>query len=225
MFSKNVIDKECALKKVAVFLAAGFEEVEALSIVDYLRRAEADVVTLSIPVGRSGLPETNGNGNIVIGSHGIGVVADYPLSYYCASLHDDLPDAVYCPGGMPGAANIGACDQALELIKSCAAAGKLVTAICASPVVVLAKTGVLANHSYTCYPGMEEGLSKYCGNSEKMQNLMQGSCLKRGVPFVTDENILTGRGPGAAEEFAFEFIRLLCGEKMTALIKKSTCAR
>jgi protein deglycase len=213
------------MKKIAVFLAEGFEEIEALTVVDYLRRAKADVVTLAVPVGRSGLPGTNGNGNIVIGAHGIGVVADEALAVYCASLHGTLPDAVFCPGGMPGAANIAACDIAVELIKSCADAGKLITAICAAPVVVLAKTGILAGHTYTCYPGMEEGLSKYCGNSEKMCKLMEGSCLKRGVPVVTDRTLLTGRAPGAAEQFAMEFVRILFGAEAALAIHGGSCQR
>lgn len=215
------------MKKIAVFLAEGFEEIEALTVVDYLRRAKADVVTLAVPVGRSGLPGTNGNGNIVIGAHGIGVVADEALTVYCAGLLSSgkLPDAVFCPGGMPGAANIAACDTAVELIKSCAQAGKLVTAICAAPVVILAKTGILAGHNYTCYPGMEDGLSKYCGNSEKMCELMKDSCLKRGVPFVTDGNLLTGRGPGAAEQFAMEFVRLLFGAESARVIHDGSCQR
>ncbi len=209
------------MKKVAVLLARGFEEIEALTVVDYLRRAEVDVTTVAIP--ERGSVESSA---LVVGSHAIPVVADMQLNAYLYSLKNKmLPDAVYVPGGMPGAANIAFCESAVNFITDCAAAGKLVAAICAAPVVVLAKTGLLAGLHYTCYPGMEEGLSQYCGDPEKMEICMKDSCLERNRPWVFDSNVLTGRGPGAAEEFAMEFVRLLAGEAVASRIHDTACQR
>jgi protein deglycase len=213
------------VKKVAVFLAEGFEEIEAVTVVDYLRRAKADVSLLAVPVGRCTIAGLCDDSLLVTGAHGIAIEADISLDSYCASLDGMLPDAVYCPGGMPGAANIGASVAAVDLIKDCAAAGRMIAAICAAPVVTLSRTGVLAGHKYTGYPGMEEGLSKYCDNCAKMQSLMKDSCLVRNVPFVTDGNLLTGRGPGTAEQFAMEFVRLLFGEAVADQIHESSVQR
>ncbi len=208
------------MKKVAVFLARGFEEIEALTVVDYLRRAEVDVTTVAIP--ERGTYESS---SLVMGSHCISVVSDMQLNVYIHSLHGELPDAVYAPGGMPGAANIATSEVALDLIQKCAAAGKIVAAICAAPAVVLAKTGVLKGKNYTCYPGMEEGLEAYCGSSAKSDELMRGSQLIRNVPWVYDDGILTGRGPGAAEEFAMKLVELLVGKERADAIKIGSCQR
>ena len=208
------------MKKVAVFIARGFEEIEAETVVDYLRRAEVDVTTIAIPERN-----TVESSPLVEGSHAIAVVTDMQLNAYLYSLKDSLPDAVYCPGGMPGAGNIGACDPAIDLLKKMNDAGKMIAAICAAPVVVLAKTGILAGKKYTCYPGMEEGLVNYCGSHAKMQELMKGSSLIRNVPFVHDGNLLTGRGPGTAEQFAMEFVRTLCGEETARRIGTGACQR
>jgi 4-methyl-5(b-hydroxyethyl)-thiazole monophosphate biosynthesis len=205
--------------KTAVFLADGFEEIEALTVIDYLRRAESDLLTVSCPSA------SMKDQYMVTGAHGVCVRADRSLSDYLAEIREELPDCVFIPGGMPGAANIGAENRILLLIRKSFDAGKLVTAICAAPAVVLAKTGVLAGKKYTCYPGMEEGLSDYCGNPENMMKCMKGSTLVRNVPFVTDGNLVTGRGPGCAEQFAMEIIRILFGERKAMLIHEGSIQR
>ena len=214
------VKKGVRMKKVAVFLARGFEEIEAITIIDYLRRAEIDVTTVAIP--EKGSIESTA---LVMGSHCISVVADMQLNVYLHSVGEHYPDAVFCPGGMPGSINIATCDPAVELIKRMHAAGKLVAAICAAPVVVLAKTGILAGKKYTCYPGMEDDLANYCGSAPKMDALMKDSKLIRGVPFVFDQNVLTGRGPGTAEEYAMEFVRLLTDEATRNRLAKGACQR
>ena len=136
------------MAKVVVFLAPGFEEIEAISPIDYLRRAGVEVVTAAIPVdGKSDL--------LVQGAHKIAVQADTTLDDFMANCQD-LPDGVFVPGGMPGAANVGACELAVDFIKKMFGQKKLVSAICAAPVVVLGKSGVLAGKNYTCYPGMKK---------------------------------------------------------------------
>ena len=205
------------MKSVAVLLAPGFEEIEAITVIDYLRRAGVQVTTVAVPA-----PHEKENA-VVTASHGVPVTADTMLSAYSAS--GVLPDAIYTPGGMPGAANIGANQDALALIKKVAAKGNLVCAICAAPVVVLAKTGLLAGKNYTCYPGMQESLPEWCGSASQATELTRGATLVPDVPFVFDGNILTGRGPGTAEQYAMELVRILCGEPTRDKVAKAACQR
>ena len=204
------------MKNVAVFLAPGFEEIEALTVVDYLRRAGVGVTTVAVA------EQGKANAQLVTGNHGIPVMADALLEDYAAKA---LPDAVYAPGGMPGAANIGASEGARALIKRVAANGGLVAAICAAPVVVLAQTGLLAGRRYTCYPGMEAQLAQYCGSDAAAQKQTADSTLLGAEPFVYDANVLTGRGPGAAEQFAMEFVRLLTDEATRNKVAHGACQR
>lgn len=130
------------MSTAAVFLADGCEEVEALTQVDFLRRAGIKVITAGI--GKK----------TITGGHDIRITAD--------TIVDELDkpfDAVIIPGGMPGAEHIAESRKAGEIIRSTYEAGKLVAAICAAPAVVLAPTGILAGKKATCYPGFEEKLS------------------------------------------------------------------
>lgn len=127
-------------KKVLVLLAEGFEDVEAVTPIDYLRRSGAEVT-----VGGVG-------GTAVRSSRGITVQADVRVGEAALSSWD----AVIVPGGMPGAANIAASADCRTLLKSAADAGRLVAAICAAPAVVLAPLGILSGRRFTCYPGMEK---------------------------------------------------------------------
>ena len=121
-----------------IFLAEGFEEVEALTVVDVMRRAGMDIKTVSI-----------GDSHEVVGSHGIPVRAD--LLFKEADF--DGSEWLICPGGMPGSSNLASfralCDL-LEVHK-----GKI-AAICAAPAVVLAPLGLLKGKEATCYPGFED---------------------------------------------------------------------
>ena len=191
------------MKKVVVFLADGFEEIEALTPVDYLRRAGAEVVLVA----------TGNSSRMVTGAHKIVVSADMTLDSYIASDKGPLPDAVVVPGGMPGASNIASCRTAVQLISEMNEQKRLVAAICAAPAVVLPATGALKGRKWTCYPGM----SSQAGAFE--------STHKDGVPFITDGNLVTGRGPGAAEQFAMEIVRLLYGVEVAAKLKTTSCQR
>ncbi len=127
------------MQTAAVLLAEGFEEVEALTPVDFLRRVGIDVVVAGV------------TGMEIRGGHGISVKADIPVDQVAAR---EL-DAVIIPGGMPGAENIAASREALGLIEAVFAAGKLTAAICAAPAVVLDPLGILKGKKATCYPGFE----------------------------------------------------------------------
>ncbi len=124
--------------KAVVLLAEGFEEIEALTIVDILRRAGVDVITAGV------------GGAEITGAHGVMVKADLRL--------EDAPrdgDAVILPGGMPGSENL-AVPAVGDLIKAYAGAGRIVASICAAPALALSPTGVLDGKQATCYPGFEQ---------------------------------------------------------------------
>ena len=183
------------MKTIAVFFADGFEEIEGLSPVDYLRRAGLNVIT----VGVIGKPFNDSM--IVTSSHKIPIITDMSFDKYLEKYDDNLPDCVVCPGGSIGAENLAACEPLLEHLEKCWDNKKLVAAICASPAVVLGKTKIPDGKKWTCYPGMQTESSEdyLCGYSNKV--------------FITDGNLVTSRGPGASEEFAMELVRILAGQE------------
>lgn len=125
-----------------VFLADGFEEIEALSVVDILRRCQIDVQTVSITENRQ-----------VTGSHNIPVLADITLK----EAHTDKAQALILPGGLPGSDNLQACKPLEEALKKAASENRIVAAICAAPKV-LGAFGLLNGKKATCYPGFEKEL-------------------------------------------------------------------
>lgn len=127
---------------VYVFLADGFEEIEALTPVDLLRRAGVAVTTLGV-----------GGKREIRGAHGITVTADAPDTDFA----DDAPTMVVLPGGMPGATNLDASPVVAAALAETAAAGGFLCAICAAPMV-LGHRGYLAGKKATCYPGFEREL-------------------------------------------------------------------
>ena len=131
------------MKKTAILFANGYEEVEALTVVDLLRRAKIGCEILSVA-----------DSGQVTGSHGISIGADRNFSGTDFSQYD----GVILPGGMPGTTNLAADERVLALLRSFAAAGKLTAAICAAPTV-LAKAMLLEGKKAVCYPGMEEQLT------------------------------------------------------------------
>lgn len=124
------------MKRVLVPLAEGFEELEAVTIIDVLRRAGIDVVVASLA------------GSPVTGSHGIRLAADTPL----AALAEQEFDMIALPGGMPGAEHLKKDPRIAEIIRRLHGKGRPVAAICAAPMV-LAAAGVLDGRRATCYPG------------------------------------------------------------------------
>ena len=173
---------------IYVFLAEGFEEIEALTPVDCLRRAGKDVCTVGI------------GGTTVKGSHGIPVTADLPDS---AFRPDDSLEMIVLPGGRLGTENLGANDLVVEKCREFAAANgdsgacKYLAAICAAPALVLGSSGIVAGRKVTCYPGMEHHFSDaiYCHDL-----------------VVRDNNIITSQGQATAMLFALELLKVLKGE-------------
>ncbi len=127
---------------VYVFLADGFEEIEALGTVDILRRCEIDVKTVSI------------SGDLTVtGTHNIIVTADILKE----EVDKEKIDAIVLPGGLPGADNLENCEFLTSLIKEKSAEGKVIAAICAAPKI-LGVLGLLSKVKATCYPGFEARL-------------------------------------------------------------------
>lgn len=169
--------------KVVVFLADGFEEVEAITSIDYLRRAGLKVDAVSIKEGLE-----------VKGAHGIVIKADKLISEV-----DDMDsyDGVVIPGGMPGARNLRDDERVVAAVRELNKRGKLVAAICAGPIV-LHKAGALDQKSYTCFPGFEE-------------DMPEGIYTGQGVS--VDMNTITSQGPFFAAEFALAIVESLAGTK------------
>jgi 4-methyl-5(b-hydroxyethyl)-thiazole monophosphate biosynthesis len=171
------------MAKALVLLADGFEDVEAVTPIDYLRRAGIEVTTVSIS---ESLTVTSKWG-------GIKMFAGTTLTELTKQGTDGY-DAVILPGGMPGTSNLAASKETGSLVKKMAAAGKTICAICAAPALVLAPLGLLAGKNYTCYPGMEEKVNGGKWSDSRV---------------VVDGNVITSRGAGTAGEFAAAIIEQL----------------
>lgn len=128
------------MKKVVVLLASGFEEIEAVTVIDVLRRADLPVEVLALGTQRE-----------VAGSHGIRLVADGLL----AGADLSRAGAVVLPGGMPGSVHLAEDAGVRRLLQEVAAGGGVVAAVCAAPLA-LGAAGLLAGRKYTCFPGVEK---------------------------------------------------------------------
>jgi protein deglycase len=137
-------------KRAVVFLAEGFEEIEAVTQIDVLRRAKIDVTVVGI------------GSTSIKGARGIIVQADIKIDQL-----DYTPDVAIFPGGMPGAENLASSCEVRNLIRDMDEQGKLIAAICAAPAVLLAPLGILAGKTATCYPGMESTFSTNVSYSEE----------------------------------------------------------
>ncbi len=170
------------MARVLVPLATGFEELEAITVIDLLRRADIEVVVAGLEAGP------------VRGSHGIELVPDTTLDDV---LTDDF-DLVALPGGLPGADHLAADPRLRELLCRMAAENRYTAAICAAPRA-LAAAGLLAGKRATSFPG---ALSEEALTGVSYQQ----------AAVVTDGNIITSRGPGTAMDFALTLIETLAGK-------------
>ena len=202
------------MKTVAVFFADGFEMIEALTPVDYLRRCGVNVITVSVPFSVEGSrPQDLINPYEVISSGGVVIKTDMTLFNYLekfgtseqSSNENVLPDAVVCPGGGNGAKNLSLCSQLLEYLEKCFDSGKIVAAICASPAVVLGKTKILKNKKWTCFPGMKD-----CALEEILSSSTHLDATLPNNRVVQDGTVLTSAAAGCSEEFALKLCKMLC---------------
>lgn len=127
---------------IYVFLAEGFEEIEALAPLDLMRRAGLSVTTVGV------------GGRSITGAHGITVTADIADTDYA----DDTPEMIVLPGGMPGTLNLAASPVVTDAIHVATATDAPIAAICAAPSI-LGDMGLLRDKEATCYPGFEDRLA------------------------------------------------------------------
>lgn len=169
------------MKETYLFLAKGFEEVEALTAVDVLRRADIPVKTVSITYSLQ-----------VEGAHGIPVTAD------CLFADTNFDDAEWLilPGGMPGSVNLHEFAPLQQLLLRQAKAQRGIAAICAAPALVLCPLGLLQGRKATCYPGMED----QCAGAEWT-----------GEPVVADKQFVLGNGPANAMLWALNIVDQAAG--------------
>ena len=179
---------------VYVLLGTGFEEIEALTPVDLLRRAGISACTVGL------------NGNVVYGSHQIGVQADLTMD----EADWKRCDMVVLPGGLGGVASIRNCPAALEMVKNAYDGGKWIAAICAGPTV-LADLGIMEGRNATCYPGCEGAM----GSAHMIPE----------AAVVRDGRVITGTSAGCAVPFGLELIDALAGEDAARKIREQIVIR
>ena len=188
-FERNEIDKMKHIKTY-IFLATGFEEIEAISVVDILRRADIKVETISI------------SGNLsVIGAHNIEISAD--------ALFDKTDfsdgDMLILPGGQPGTNNLNACEKLKKLIQNYYDQNKYIAAICAAPLI-FGEMGLLKYKKAVCYPGYE--------------NQLLGAEIAENERVVVSDNIITSKGAGTAIEFSLKLVEILVGKETAEILSK-----
>lgn len=188
------------MKGVYIFLANGFEEIEALATLDVLRRGGVDVKTVSVLYDK-----------FVTGSHKTTVVADMTYGEFKAEVQldgTDESDVMIFPGGMPGTRNLAENGEIINFMRLHYAEGGAVAAICAAPGLVVSQLPSLQGKHFTCFDGFEDAPVARGGIYEKK-------------PAVRDGNLITGRGAGCAVEFGLAILAHLKGEEAAAAIRHS----
>ena len=180
------------MASVLLPLATGFEEVEAVSLIDVLRRG-------GIEVRVSHLNPTPTN-DLVLGANGITIKADT----YIANVEAEDFDMILLPGGWEGTHELAENETVQKLLKEFNQKNKVVGAICAAPYA-LAQAGILGD-DYTCYPSVEKEIKLKGYRTDKM--------------VITDGNIMTSRGPGTALCFGLEILKKLVGEESYQAVKE-----
>lgn len=182
------------MSRVLVPLANGFEEIEAVSIIDVLRRAEIRVLVASLDKNR-----------LVKGTNNIVIQADVEIK----DVDVDMLDMIVLPGGWDGTYELADDENVQRILKEMDKEGKNIAAICAAPFA-LNKAGVLKKN-YTCYPSVEEKIREEGYQGDKAM-------------VVEDENIMTSRGPATAICFALQIVKKLKGEETYLGLKNGLLA-
>ena len=179
---------------VYMFLANGFEEIEALCPLDLLRRAGVEVKTVAV----------GGDDLRVTGSHGITVLADMDEK----DLADEAPEMVILPGGMPGSTNLDNSAVVDAAIRAALASDAYLAAICAAPMV-LGKRDILQGKRAICFPGFEEYLRGATVAAERV---------------VRDGKIITAAGMGVALDFGLALVAALRGKDAALTLRRAVLA-
>ena len=182
------------MSRVLVPIATGFEEIEAVAIIDVLRRAEIEVLVASLD-----------SNSLVKGANGITMETDLEVK----SVNADEIDMIVLPGGWDGTYALADHKDVQRILKEIDAKGKSIAAICAAPFA-LHKAGVL-KQNFTCYPSAEEQIREEGYQGDKSM-------------IVEDANVMTSRGPGTSICFALEIVKKLKGEEMYQALKAGLLA-
>ena len=182
------------MSRVLVPVAKGFEEIEAVTIIDVLRRAEIEVLVASLD-----------ENSLVRGANGISIETDYQIK----DISSDTLDMIVLPGGWGGTHALADDANVQRILQEMDAENKAIGAICAAPYA-LNKAGVLKS-KYTCYPSVEEQI-------QKEGYLADASMV------VASDNVLTSRGPATAMCFALAIVKKLKGEETYKSLKSGLLA-
>ena len=180
------------MASVLLPLAQGFEEVEAVGLIDVMRRGGIDVRVAYID-------DSLGHGKIVVGANGIGIKTDISIR----NVICDAFDMMVLPGGWDGTYALAEDERVIELVQEFKET-KVIGAMCAAPFV-LKKAGVLGN-DYTCYPGAKDEID-HPGYREDAK-------------VVTNDNVMTSRGPGTALCFGLAIVERLVGKESMQAVKE-----
>ncbi len=178
------------MTRVLVPLAIGFEDLEAITVVDLLRRANIDVVTAGLTSGS------------IKGSRGTVIVPDTTLDEALKNSYD----MVVLPGGQPGATHLENDERITRLITEMSAKKSYIAAVCAAPKV-LATAGILNARNATCYPGALD--------TQQFPDIRL-----KDDDVVVDGTVITSRGPGTTMDFALQLIELLSGKAKRDEVEK-----
>ncbi|MFG0318326.1 MAG: DJ-1 family glyoxalase III [Planctomycetota bacterium JB042] len=182
-------------KKALVPLAPGFEEIEAVTIIDVLRRAGVEVTVAGTVDG------------LVEASRGVRVMPDTTVG----AVDPESFDLVVLPGGGPGTEALRDDPRILEMVRRHHAAGRLTAAVCAAPTV-LAAAGIAARHRVTGHPSVRDALE--AAGADVADDRV-----------VVDGNVVTSQGPGTSIEFAFALVERLCGAEKVRELNEGILAR
>lgn len=182
-------------KKVAVFMAQGFEEMELTITVDILRRAEIVVDTVCLSAAA----------DAVTGSRGIRMLPDLSIE----NMNLDAYDMLVLPGGIEGTTNLAQNSRVIELIKQAFSSGKKVAAICAAPAV-LVRAGIASGRNLTSHPAAKDHMPGVNYSEERV---------------VIDGNLITSRAAGTTFEFAFALMRELVGTAAVEKVNQGVLAK
>lgn len=180
------------MSKILVAISNGFEEIEAVSIIDICRRAGIEVITAGV------------EGKNLVGAHNIKIEMDKKIT----EVDSNDFDMIVLPGGLPNAFTLAEDKDVQRLLKEFKTKNKKIAAICAAPYA-LHKAGVL-NENYTCYPSFEKKIKDDGYHDDKN--------------VVTDNNVITSRGPATAVDFALEIVKTLKGDDIYFQVKTGLLA-
>lgn len=179
------------MKNALVILAEGFEELEAVTVMDLLVRANVEVTSAGLHIG----PITASRQTLIVPS----LTLD--------DVNPDQYDLIVLPGGLPGADHLAEDPRVISIVQAQIKRNKLVAAICAAPRV-LVKAGVCQDKTICCYPGSLDHM-----DTSHIEITSDAVC--------TDLPLITSRGPGTAMDFALQLVELLEGEEKRQTVEEA----